>query len=36
MTSQGTGARFETTHWSVVLAARGDSTAGAKRALATL
>ena len=36
MTSLGGGARFDTTHWSVVLAAGGDSTAGAKRALATL
>ena len=36
MTSNGTGARFDTTHWSVVLAAGGDSTSGAKRALATL
>lgn len=36
MTSLGGGARFDTTHWSVVLAAGGDSTAGAERALATL
>ncbi len=35
MTEQA-GARFDTTHWSVVLAAGGDSTRGAKQALATL
>ena len=35
MTEQA-GARFDTTPWSVVLAAGGDSTRGAKQALATL
>ena len=36
MAQEGTGARFDTTHWSVVLAAGSDSTAGAKQALSTL
>ena len=36
MTSLAGGARFDTTHWSVVLAAGDDGTAGSRRALATL